>query len=87
MKTENHIARKKITTFRSEADEQVFWGQRDSTDFIDWESGKSGLFSNLTPSTKTISLGLPEALLSALKVLANKRDVPYQSLKFLGRSA
>jgi len=74
------MARKKIPTFKSEEEEHAFWEKNDSTDFIDWNNGKIGLFPNLKPSTKTISLRLPESVLYALKVLANKKDVPYQSL-------
>ena len=74
------MARKLIPTFRSEAEEQEFWQKHDSTDYIDWSKGKSGVFPELKPSTKTISLRLPESLLAAIKTLANKKDVPYQSL-------
>lgn len=74
------MARKSIPTFTSEADEQEFWQKRDSTDYIDWSKGKIGVFPELKPSTKTISLRLPESLLAAIKTLANKKDVPYQSL-------
>lgn len=74
------MARKKIPQFTSEAKEQAFWQEQDSTDFINWSSGKIGVFPDLKPSTKTISLRLPESLIAALKVLANKKDVPYQSL-------
>ena len=74
------MARKSIPTFTSEADEQEFWQKHDSTDYIDWSKGKIGVFPELKPSTKTISLRLPESLLAAIKTLANKKDVPYQSL-------
>jgi predicted DNA binding CopG/RHH family protein len=74
------MARKSIPTFKSEAEEQEFWQKHDSTDYIDWSKGKIGVFPELKPSTKTISLRLPESLLAAIKTLANKRDVPYQSL-------
>ena len=74
------MARKLIPTFRSEAEEQGFWQKHDSTDYIDWSKGKIGVFPELKPSTKTISLRLPESLLAAIKTLANKKDVPYQSL-------
>ena len=74
------MARKSIPTFKSEAEEQEFWQKHDSTDFIDWSKGKIGVFPELKPSTKTISLRLPESLLAAIKTLANKKDVPYQSL-------
>lgn len=74
------MARKTIPKFASESEEQDFWNKHDSTQFIDWTKGRVGVFPELKPSTKTISLRLPESLLSALKTLANKRDVPYQSL-------
>jgi predicted DNA binding CopG/RHH family protein len=74
------MARKPIPTFKSEAEEQEFWQKHDSSDYIDWSKGKIGVFPELKPSTKTISLRLPESLLAAIKTLANKKDVPYQSL-------
>jgi predicted DNA binding CopG/RHH family protein len=72
--------KKKIPNFKNEAAERRFWAKHDSTEFIDWSQGKRTLFPNLRPSTKTISLRLPESLLEALRALARKRDVPYQSL-------
>ena len=72
--------RKKIPEFKNEEAERRFWTEHDSTEFIDWSVGKRALFPNLKPSTKTISIRLPESLLEALRVLARKRDVPYQSL-------
>jgi predicted DNA binding CopG/RHH family protein len=74
------MARKKIPNFATEVEEQEFWQKNDSTGLVDWSSGRIGLFPDLKPSTKTISLRLPESLIAALKVIANKRDVPYQSL-------
>ena len=71
---------KKLPTFRSEAAERKFWAEHDSTEYVDWSKAKRAVFPNLKPSTKTISLRLPETLLEELKLLANKRDVPYQSL-------
>lgn len=70
----------KIPTFKNEDEEREFWATHDSTDFIDWSRAKRAVFPNLKPSTKTISLRLPESIIAALKLLANKRDVPYQSL-------
>ncbi len=72
--------KKKIPKFKSAEAERRFWAEHDSTEFVDWSAGKRALFPNLKPSTKTISLRLPESLLEALKMLARKRDVPYQSL-------
>lgn len=73
-------AKKKIPKFKSEKKESAFWLREDSTKYIDWKKAKKEVFPNLKPSVKTISLRLPESLLMDLKVLANKRDVPYQSL-------
>jgi predicted DNA binding CopG/RHH family protein len=72
--------KKKIPKFKNEDEERVFWATHDSTEFIDWEKAKITLLPNLKPSVKTISLRLPEAMLEKLKLLANKRNVPYQSL-------
>ena len=66
--------------FQSEEEEREFWATHDSTDYINWNEGEKVTFSNLKPSVKTISLRLPESMLAELKLLANKRDVPYQSL-------
>ena len=71
---------KKIPEFKSEDEEREFWSTHNSTDYIDWSKAKRVTFPNLKPSTKTISIRLPETLLSDIKFLANKRDVPYQSL-------
>ena len=71
---------KKIPEFETEDEEREFWATHDSTDHVDWSRAKTVSFSRLKPSTRTISLRLPEALLENLKMLANKRDVPYQSL-------
>src|SRR5437660_4914261 len=72
--------RKAIPTFRSEAEERTFWETHDTSPFVDWGKARVAAFPNLKPSTETISLRLPAALLAELKALANKRDVPYQSL-------
>ena len=71
---------KKIPKFKSEDEEREFWANSDSTDYINWEKSKRITFPNLKPSTKTISIRLPESMLEEIKSLANKRDVPYQSL-------
>ncbi len=72
--------RKPIPVFKSEAEERTFWESRDSTDYVDWSEAKRVRFPNLKPSTKAISLRLPVDLLERIKIAANKRDVPYQSL-------
>lgn len=74
------MARKSIPKFKTESQEQDFWATHDSTDYVDWSNGKVTIFPELKPSTQTISLRLPQSLLEALKTIANKRDVPYQSL-------
>lgn len=72
--------KKRIPKFENEDQERDFWATHDSTEYVGWEKAKRVRFPNLKPSTRTISLRLPEAMLDDLKVLANKRDVPYQSL-------
>ena len=69
-----------IPVFKSEEEEQQFWSTHDSTEFVDWNKAGKALFPNLKPTMKTISLRLPEPMLNHLKILANERDVPYQSL-------
>ena len=71
---------KPIPQFETETQEQEFWSSHDSTDYVDWSEAQRITFGRLKPSTQTISLRLPEALLEDLKRLAHKRDVPYQSL-------
>ncbi len=66
--------------FGSEADERAFWETHDSTDHVDWSTAERARFPNLKPSTRAISLRLPVTLLESIKVAANKRDVPCQSL-------
>jgi predicted DNA binding CopG/RHH family protein len=72
--------KKKIPTFRNEAEEQKFWQENDSSDYLDWSDAEDVVFSNLKPSTRKISIRLPESMIEDLKLLANKKDVPYQSL-------
>lgn len=71
---------KKKPAFRSEQAEAEFWSTHDSTEYVDYSKAKRALFPNLKPSTETISLRLPKSLLHHVKTLANKRDVPYQTL-------
>ena len=71
---------KTIPKFSSEAAESAFWEKNDSTRYLDWNKAQVASFPNLKPSTKTISLRLPQHLLDAIKTAANARDVPYQSL-------
>ena len=72
--------KKKVPKFKSEDSEREFWAAHDSTEYVDWKKAKRVVLPNLKPSLKTISLRLPESMLEELKLLANKRDVPYQSL-------
>jgi predicted DNA binding CopG/RHH family protein len=71
---------KNIPVFNSEEEERIFWAENDSSEFVDWKIAQKVVFPNLKPSTKTISLRLPEHILDDLKKMARKRDVPYQSL-------
>lgn len=71
---------KKISKINSEDQEREFWSKADSTKYLNWKKGKRVVFPNLRPSSKTISLRLPELMLAELKMVANKKDVPYQSL-------
>jgi len=71
---------KKIPKFGSEDEEREFWAAHNSTEYVDWEKAKRVILPELKPSLKTISLRLPESMLEELKLLAHKRDVPYQSL-------
>jgi predicted DNA binding CopG/RHH family protein len=71
---------KPIPRFRSEAEERAFWESHDTTDYVDWSKARRVRFPNLKPSTTSISLRLPVELLEQIKVAANRRDVPYQSL-------
>lgn len=71
---------KTIPRFKSEAEERAFWESQDSTAYVDWSKAKRAVLPNLKPTTKTISLRLPQHLLDSIKAAANARDVPYQSL-------
>ncbi|MGO9270463.1 MAG: BrnA antitoxin family protein [Terriglobia bacterium] len=71
---------KAIPEFKSESEERDFWAHEDSTDYIDWTQAERAVFPDLKPSTRTISLRLPVTIIGHLKLLANKRDIPYQSL-------
>ena len=76
--------KKPIPEFKSEAEEFEFWSTSgpgaDSTAYVDWSQAKRARFPNLKPSLRTISVRLPVAMIEDLKILANQRDVPYQSL-------
>jgi predicted DNA binding CopG/RHH family protein len=76
----NKDMKKQLPKFKNEDEEREFWSKHDSTEYLNWENAERALFPNLKPSTKAISIRLPESLLDALRQLANERDVPYQSL-------
>ncbi len=71
---------KVVPKFATEAEERAFWEKNDSADYQDWTIAKRVMLPNLKPTTKTISLRLPQHLLDSIKSAANARDVPYQSL-------
>jgi len=83
MKNTN-VMKKPIPNFKTEAEEFEFWSSTgpgaDSTKYIDWSHAKRAKFPDLRPSLRTISVRLPVAMIEDLKILANQRDVPYQSL-------
>jgi len=72
--------RKAVPKFHNEAEERAFWEAHDSTEYQDWSKAQDVVLANLKPTTKTISLRLPQHLLDSIKAAANARDVPYQSL-------
>jgi predicted DNA binding CopG/RHH family protein len=69
-----------IPVFETEAEERAYWEATDSTRHVDWGKAHEVRLPNLKPSSTSISLRLPNVLLERIKVAANKRDVPYQSL-------
>lgn len=69
-----------VPKFTSEDEEREFWATADSTRYIDWNKAKRSIFPDLKPTVRSISLRLPELLIANVKVLANKRDIPYQTL-------
>ena len=72
--------KKKIPEFKSEDQERKFWSTADSTQYLDWPAARRKKLVQLKPTLRTISLRLPVSMIEDLKVLANRRDVPYQSL-------
>ena len=74
------VKKKRIPRFRNEDEERDFWSSHDSTEYIDWSEAKNVTMPKLKPTLKTISIRLPEIMIEELKLLSNKRDVPYQSL-------
>ena len=72
--------KKKMPKFKSEAEERLFWQEHDSSEYIDWSDAENVIMPKLKTTTRSISIRLPESMIEELKVIANKRDVPYQSL-------
>jgi predicted DNA binding CopG/RHH family protein len=70
----------KMPIFKTEDEEREFWTNKDSVDFVDWENAESVVLPNIKPTTRTISLRISESMLNEIRLIANKRDVPYQSL-------
>ena len=71
---------KRIPKFKNEDEEREFWATHSALDYFDSTMSKRASFPNLKPSLKSISIRLPEDMLTELKALANKKDVPYRSL-------
>jgi predicted DNA binding CopG/RHH family protein len=71
---------KDTPNFKSEEEERAFWATHDSTEFVDWDNAQAVLLPRLKPTTRSISLRLTESMLDQLRMIANKRDIPYQSL-------
>ena len=71
---------KPLPKFANEAAERSFWENHDSSEYMDWSKAQRVVLPKLKPTTKTISLRLPQHLLDSIKSAANSRDVPYQSL-------
>ena len=74
------MVKKRVPKHKSEQAEREFWASRDSSGYLDWRKARRVVFPELRPSLKTISLRVPESMLEELKLLAHRRDVPYQSL-------
>ena len=72
--------RNQIPEFTTEAEEALFWQGHDSTDYVDWSTAVPGIFPELRPSLKSISIRLPQPMIDRLRTMAHERDVPYQSL-------
>lgn len=71
---------KEIPNFTTETEEREFWAENDSTDFVEWDRAESVVLPKLKPTTRTISIRISASMLDKIRLVANKRDVPYQSL-------
>ncbi len=81
MKKENMSKKlKEMPVLKNEEEEREFWAENDSTDYVDWNQADSIILPKLKPTTRTISLRISASMLEKIRLVANKRDVPYQSL-------
>lgn len=71
---------KKIPDFKTEDDEREFWATHDSTEYVDWSKARNVIFPNLKLTRQPISLRVTTSLLAKVKMVANKKDMPYQTL-------
>jgi len=71
---------KKLPKFKNEDEEREFWNTHDSTEYFDWSKAKNVIFPNLKPTSRSISIRLPEYIINEVKIRANQLDVPYQAL-------
>ena len=71
---------KKLPKFKNEDEERRFWDTHDSTEYFDWSKAKNVIFPNLKPTSRSISIRLPEYIINQVKIEANKLDIPYQAL-------
>ena len=69
-----------IPRFKNEDEEREFWSTHDSAEYIDWSKAKRAYFPNSRPSSRHISIRLPERLFEQLRNIAHQKDIPYQSL-------
>ncbi len=70
----------KVTKFKNSNEEREFWKKTDSTNVVDWAKASKVVMPDLKPTVRSISIRLTESMIEELKVIANKRDIPYQSL-------
>jgi predicted DNA binding CopG/RHH family protein len=71
---------RRIPKFADEDAEREFWATHSPLDYFDTETLVKAALPNIKPTLKSISIRLPDHLLQELKILARKKDVPYQSL-------
>ena len=71
---------KKLHKFKNEEEEAEFWNTHSSVDYFDWSKARNVIFPNLKPTSRSISIRLPEYIIDQIKIQANKLDIPYQTL-------